>query len=173
MCLVRFVRASGHSFSIHAHCVLHTGEHQAWQRLHDVAQVSATSNPISSRAGEEGEEENGNVDKQFTTKFTTPASSNGGGGEENMDEDPVMQSAAMLRFGAEVPSLVAAGKCSRTVQFPIPDDWNDPEVRVRSLESKIQMDLCGEALKCRGITCTCLISYLCSNLERLHSAPAN
>lgn len=48
-------------------------------------------------------------------------------GEEE-EEEPVIQSAVMLRFGAEVPSLAAAGKCGRTAQFPIPDDWNDPEV---------------------------------------------
>lgn len=48
--------------------------------------------------------------------------------ERQEEDEPVIQSAVMLRFGAEAPPLVAAGKCGRTAQFPIPDDWNDPEV---------------------------------------------
>lgn len=125
---------------------IHINEHQARQRLHNVAQFSAASNPISSRAAEEEEGESGHSDTQSTTNgkatpetnVATSISSSGGGDEEKYNEDPVIQSAVMLRFGAEVPSLVAAGKCGRTVQFPIPDDWNDPEVRERNRKSKIK-----------------------------------
>ena len=130
----------GHCSSTSEHPVLHTDELQARQRLHEVAQFSAASNPITSRAAEQEEGESGHSDTQSTTNgktthetnITTSISSSGGGNEEKEDEDPVIQSAVMLRFGAEVPSLVAAGKCGRTVQFPIPDDWNDPEVCVMS-----------------------------------------
>lgn len=50
-------------------------------------------------------------------------------------QDSVVQSAVMLRFGAEVPTLAAAGKCGRTVQFPIPKDWSDPEVSAQRTEA--------------------------------------
>ena len=150
--------------------VLHTDEHQAWQRLHDVAQVSAASNPISSRA-EGGEGESGYSDTQSTTNVTTIVSSSGGD-EEKKDEEPVIQSAVMLRFGAEVPSSVAAGKCGRTAQFPIPHDWNDPEVRVRNRTSKGERTLVylpRVSLNPRHL----LAFILLSELKRLFSAPVN
>lgn len=52
----------------------------------------------------------------------------------------MIQSAIMLRFGAEVPALAAAGKCSRTVQFPIPTDWSDPEVSAQRARTKVKHD---------------------------------
>lgn len=138
-----------HLCATHAHRALHADELQARKRLHDVAQISAASNPISSREGEAGEEEIGNSDTQPTTNgkrtretnITTTASGSGTDDQEREEEEPVIQSAVMLRFGAEVPSFVAAGKCGRTVQFPIPDDWNDSEVRVRSHETQMSVPI--------------------------------
>lgn len=43
-------------------------------------------------------------------------------------EDPVVRSAVMLEFEAEAPRH-APGAYVRAVQFPIPDEWNDLEVR--------------------------------------------
>lgn len=43
------------------------------------------------------------------------------------DGDPLLRSAVMLSFGAETPGH-ASSAGGRTVQFPIPNDWNDPEV---------------------------------------------
>lgn len=114
--------------------------------MHDVARISAASNPVSSREEEEEEVEGGNSDTQTTTNgkksretnVTATTSGNGNDDQEKEEEDPVIQSAVMLRFGAEVSSLVATGKCGRTVQFPIPDDWNDPEVRMINREIKIE-----------------------------------
>lgn len=100
---------------------------------------------MSPRLGEEGEAENEkndtrtNSDVKRTREINVTTNTSGMviGGQEGEKEDPVVQSAVMLRFGAELPFLVAAGKCNRTVQFPIPDDWNDPEVRVRYRGNKI------------------------------------
>lgn len=46
------------------------------------------------------------------------------------DENPVIRSAVMLEFGAHMPGH-AASACGKTVQFPIPDEWDNPEVRMR------------------------------------------
>lgn len=46
------------------------------------------------------------------------------GGSEN----PVVRSPVMLEMGAEVPAH-AASTCGRAVQLPVPDAWDEPEVR--------------------------------------------
>ncbi len=103
-----------------------------------MAENSAASNPTSAADQENGrgdESGEGNAQSANTIEGGLLGSSRlrtsiGGRNDEgeNDEEDPVVQSVAMLRFGAEVPAFYAEGKYTRTVQFPIPDDWNDPEV---------------------------------------------
>ena len=105
-----------------------------------MAEISAASNPISSAEREKvgrGESGDGRAQTTITISGESPgynplstAPSGRKDKKEHDEEEPVAHSAVMLRFGAEVPSLSAAGKCGRTVQFPIPDDWNDAEVCV-------------------------------------------
>lgn len=42
-------------------------------------------------------------------------------------EDPIVRSAVMHEFEAEAPRH-APGAYVQAIQFPIPDEWNDPEV---------------------------------------------
>lgn len=46
---------------------------------------------------------------------------------DGCDKDPVLRSAVMLTFGAELPRS-AATACDRPQQLPFRDDWDDPEV---------------------------------------------
>lgn len=62
----------------------------------------------------------------------------GGGG---LEEDPVVQSGVMVQFGREAPTSVAAGKSGNTVQFPLPKDWSDPEVRGKIAKQKLWADI--------------------------------
>lgn len=50
------------------------------------------------------------------------------GGYGGGSEDPVVRSPVMLELGAEVPAH-AASTCGRAVQLPVPDTWEEPEVR--------------------------------------------
>lgn len=49
-------------------------------------------------------------------------------GSHGGSDDAVIRSPVMLEFGAEVPPH-AASTCGRAVQLPIPDTWEETEVR--------------------------------------------
>lgn len=99
-----------------------------------MAENAAASNPIPSSDKEKGRGDEcgeGNTDTMEGDLLKNSRLNTNPGGrndEEKVDEEPVVQSAVMLRCGAEVPAFYAQGKCVGSVQFPIPNDWNDPEV---------------------------------------------
>ncbi|CAM9385522.1 unnamed protein product, partial [Ectocarpus sp. 12 AP-2014] len=109
---------------------------EARQRLNKVVEVSAATNPISLGASAPTESD-GSADLHDETCVSGMIVGRGGSGclskagdcDDEVQDEPVIQSAVMLRFGAQIPSFVTAGKCGRAVQFSIPDGWNNPEAQ--------------------------------------------
>ena len=80
-------------------------------------------------------------------------------------EDPVVRSPVMLEFGTEVPAHTAS-TCGRAVQLPVPDAWDEPEVREAAasqnsnlLLSVLRCHLEGRILACFSAT---IIYSLCA-----------
>ncbi|CAB1117154.1 unnamed protein product [Ectocarpus sp. CCAP 1310/34] len=119
-------------------------EAAAQERLNKVVEVSAATNPISLEASVPTESD-GSADLHDETVASGTIVGRGGSGclfkagdcDDEVQDEPVIQSAVMLRFGAEIPSLVAAGKCGRAVQFSIPDDWNNPEAQEKQYAAQM------------------------------------
>ncbi|CAM9330763.1 unnamed protein product, partial [Ectocarpus sp. 4 AP-2014] len=117
---------------------------EARQRLNKVVEVSAATNPISREASAPTGSD-GSADLYEETGASGMIVGRGGSGclskagdcDDEVQEEPVIQSTVMLRFGAEIPSLVAAGKCGRAVQFSIPDGWDNPEAQEKQYAAQM------------------------------------
>lgn len=97
------------------------------------------------------------------------------GGYGGGSEDPVVRSPVMLEFGEEAPAH-AASTCGRAAQLPVPDTWDEPEVREAAASHffksccflSLRCNLAGSTLAvffyfCERYTCVIHVIRACQN----------